>query len=282
LSYVFDLANKLEPLSTLPTTDDTTFGQVFVVLANAQNAVEVLHAQTMYAPYLRASNQSGQNLLNAIKDETNGLDFQRKMNPFALAHIRNLFAEYKTNLQAELGILAAYFVNQQGGFDILSLLFFAQNLFPADLGNKVPEAMFDVEQAGKCLAYEVPTACGFHLFRATESVLRRYYSLVTNGAAPPKVRSINVYVKAMRRAKCGDEKVLSALQQMADLHRNPLAHPEAILTVDEAISAYGIARSVITAMLVSLPVIPLTTGAPIPPPPSITPPPSEAVSKSGE
>src|SRR5665213_3060576 len=111
------------------------------------------------------------------------------------------------------------------------------------------------------LAYEIPTACGFHIFRATESVLRKYYSHSTGGSPPPKVRNIGVYVRMLRAQNCGDEIVLATLQQLARLHRNPLIHPEAVLTMDEAIATLGIARSVVTAMLKILPVVLPTTGA---------------------
>jgi hypothetical protein len=48
---------------------------------------------------------------------------------------------------------------------------------------------------------------------------------------------------------------------MTKLHRNPLIHPEVILTVEEAIGIIGMARSVIAMMLQSLPDVPTTTGA---------------------
>jgi len=121
--------------------------------------------------------------------------------------------------------------------------------------------MFDIREAGKSLAFELPTAAGFHLFRATESVLRKYYVHETGSTAPPKVRNIGVYLNALKIANKGDPKVRAALKQMTDLHRNPLIHPETILTLDEAIAIFGIARSAITAMLSVLPVQPLTTGA---------------------
>ena len=142
---------------------------------------------------------------------------------------------------------------------MISLLAFGENLFPSDLASKVPEAIFDAKEAGKCLAYEVPTACGFHVFRVAESVLRKYYSHVTGGTAAPKVRSLGVYVAALKQMKKGDDKILAALKQMTDLHRNPLIHPETVLTVDESIAIIGIARSAITAMLADLPVVPPTT-----------------------
>ena len=86
------------------------------------------------------------------------------------------------------------------------------------------------QEAGKSLAFELPTAAGFHIFRATESVLRRYYDHVTSGKVPPKVRSIAIYVRQLRIAKCAEEIILATLEQMAKLHRNPLIHPEVALT----------------------------------------------------
>lgn len=144
-----------------------------------------------------------------------------------------------------------------------SLLMSGESIFPNDLGSKVPEALVDAREAAKALAYEVPTACGFHTFRVTESVLRRYYAQVTGGRAPPKVRNIGVYLNAMKQAKKGDERILGALKQMIDLHRNPLIHPEVVLTTEEAIATLGMAASIITAMLGALPVSPPTTATAI-------------------
>jgi hypothetical protein len=122
--------------------------------------------------------------------------------------------------------------------------------------------LYDVAEAGKALCYELPTACGFHLFRATEAVLRRYYTQVTGGAPQPKVRNIMVYVNAMRQQKKGDEKILAVIEQMSKLHRNPLIHPEVALTPDEAISILGMAQSAVTTMLAVLPdVLPTTSTA---------------------
>jgi hypothetical protein len=75
------------------------------------------------------------------------------------------------------------------------------------------------------------------------------------------MRNIMVYVRTIRDAKCGDEKILSVIEHMSKLHRNPIAHPEVALSLDEAMSTLGMARSVVTAMLSALPVPPQTTTA---------------------
>ena len=66
-------------------------------------------------------------------------------------------------------------------------------------------------------------------------------------------------MKEIESSKLGDEKVREALKQLANLHRNPLIHPQVTLTVEEVIGTLGIARSVIGAMLTVMPDVPPET-----------------------
>lgn len=256
LPYIFELAEQLDGLARLP-DEDVTLDAVYVPLIIGAGAIQGL-TTSVYAPYLRSSYPLSQNLLARINTET-AKTLPDKVDRWALWNIRHTHGRYKTVLLAEFGSFNTYLVTQHGGYDMYSLLAAGETIFPTDLGMKVPEAVIDAREAARALAYEVSTACGFHAFRVTESVLRRYYSHVTGGAAPPKVRSIGVYLNALKQSKKGDEKILAALKQMTDLHRNPLIHPEVVLTTEESIATLGIARSVITAMLAVLPIQPPTT-----------------------
>jgi hypothetical protein len=95
-----------------------------------------------------------------------------------------------------------------------------------------------------------------------ESVFRVYWDKVSNGADRPKLETIGNVASELEKNNFGDAKVWESLKQMAKLHRNPLIHPEAILTIEEAIGIIGIARSVIGAMLAALPDIVPTTATP--------------------
>jgi hypothetical protein len=225
LPFVYDLAERLDALSRLP-EQPTAFREVFFQLIMAENALNNLANGSLFSPYLRTSYVLSKQLFQAIRAQTSNHDMTRQMEAHELGLIKNTYSQYKFALLAELGTFNTYFVTAKGGFDMLSLLMAGEALFPNDLGTKVPEALIDAREAAKALAYEVPTACGFHTFRVTESVLRKYYANVTGGKAPPKVRNIGVYLNALKQAKKGDEKILASLKQMTDLHRNPLAHPE--------------------------------------------------------
>ena len=216
--------------------------------------------ESVYSPYLHSSTQLGRELLFLLDMYISGdKKNEASLDAYDLWGMKTKYNEYRIALLSELGSLATFFVTQKGGYDTALLLEQGEALFSDDLGVKVPEAKYDAKEAGKCLAFEVPTAAGFHLFRVTECVLRRYYSHVTGGSPHPKSRNIEVYLKALRRAGVGDPKIIDSLKQLADLHRNPLIHPEIALTLDEALALAGMARSVTTAMLVKMPVPPQTT-----------------------
>ena len=256
LPYLIGLANAIEPLSAIKLGDER-FSAVLAIWS-AQSGLHTFLNGSVFAPEIRSSRLLGEALLVTLGnfDTTN---YEKAINHAEAFSVTHGYSQFKTALLAELGITPTYFVSQKGSHNTLSLLDDPRGLYPADLISKVPESLFDVSEAGKALAFELATACGFHVFRATESVIRRYYTEVTGGSPAPKVRNIGVYVHAMRQAKCGNEIVLASIKQMADLHRNPLIHPEAALTLDEAMAILGISRSVVTAMLAELPVLPPTT-----------------------
>jgi hypothetical protein len=259
LPYVYALAEAFDPLSGLQ--PNVRYGDLVYRLWNAQATLDSLMGTSVFANSLRSCRESAGRLRDALKHVTENPnpDLERILGPSEIIPITYAAEQFKTALLAEIGVLPSYFVTQKESFDTLSLLDRPGILFPPDIRDKVPEAVFDISEAGKALAFELPTACGFHVFRATESVLRRYYSHVTGGKPHPKVRNIAVYINAMRQSKCGDEKVLAALDQLSKLHRNPLSHPDAALTLEEAISTVGIARSAVAAMLAVLPSTPQTT-----------------------
>lgn len=160
-----------------------------------------------------------------------------------------------------MNISPAYLVVKKRGYDTADLIARAEVLFPADLVRKVPEALEDVRQAGKCMAFELGTAAGFHTMRATELVLRHYYDAVMNGAERPKTNNIGDYLREMENAKAGDAKTLATLRQIKDSHRNELIHPEENLTLDDALALIGISQSAIVAMLREVPEAPFVLPA---------------------
>lgn len=234
--------------------------------------VEAIFDQSIYGPYLRASREAGREfhtemvrLTDASKDWDKTI-----ISDYEVFNLKSKRDTFRTVLLGDLSVAPSYLVSAKDSYDIVVLTEAGIRLFPPALMSKAPEIEKDAAEVGRALAFELPTACGFHTFRVTESVVRRYWDKVSNGKERPKPETLGTFAKKMAEEKFGDERVVEAIKQMTRLHRNPLIHPEVILTNEEAIGIIGMAKSVIGAMLQALPEIPGTTGAPASPGPATT------------
>lgn len=173
--------------------------------------------------------------------------------------IQTALTRFENVLSSDLSRLDLFIVLTKNGFNTRTLIYAGEKCFPSLLIKKVPECLFDVRDAMKCIALSLPTAAGFHLHRANESVLHRYWDKVTDGAPRPTMgngrpASMGKYLEKLEELKAGDEKVRAAMKSLKDLHRNPLSHPELSLeTVEEAIALHGAVNSVIVEMLKVIP-----------------------------
>lgn len=233
-------------------------------LYTAKNQIDVLFQQSVYSSHLRVSREKALALADVIAGLVGQVSPQdRVLNSFEAFQIANSRNEFITVFKSELSTLPSFLVMEKQAFDLNTLIDFGERLFPVSMATKVPEAIVDANQAAKALAFELGTACGFHVFRVVEAVLKRYWDVVSGGSDRPKPQSLGRMASELEAQKHGEKRTWEALKQMAELHRNPLIHPEAILTIEEAIGIIGMARSVITIMLNSIPdALPTTVTAP--------------------
>jgi hypothetical protein len=139
-----------------------------------------------------------------------------------------------------------YLVDRIRGLSMRILIEAAdENLSAATLGKIGNEARKYIVEAGRCLAFELPTAAGVHTMRAFEKVLRRYYSAVTKVEAGHT--DIKRLLEILEKRPDADMNLLAVLDNIRNLHSNPLAH-EVFLDTDEAVDLFYIANSAITAM----------------------------------
>jgi hypothetical protein len=235
----------------------------------AETALENLIVRSVYN--LRTCYAAGHTLLTTIRRMKQDAEAAADKNtPVSLTDVITLTSQltaFENVLAAELGMMPIYIVSQKAGFDTATLIDLGAKCFPTEILSRVPEAIPDLEMATRCIAFELPTASGFHLHRANESVLHKYWDAVSNGEPRPKNRNMGDYLKVMEGKSFGDPKVRSALKDLKDLHRNPLIHPEDNLTISEAIALMNGIYTVMVHMLKSipeLPAIPLPTAANLP------------------
>ena len=101
------------------------------------------------------------------------------------------------------------------------------------------------------MAFDLPSATGFHIIRAVEAVIRKYYSVIVKQPVKPKMRNWGTYIRVLSKSG-GDPKILAILDQLREMHRNPIMHPQVVLTMTEAEGLFGIAQSAILSMMADI------------------------------
>ena len=254
-NYIYQAAAQIRPLAGL-TPDNRAAGPWFAALYAARAAIQPLVWGSVFG--LRTCQASGSNLVTALDNLLVAYDdpqiWSEMLDVAKIAQLQHALSSFEVILAAELQMLPVYLATSKGGFDMHTLIGAGEVCFPEDLTSKVPEALPDVREATKCIAFELPTAAGFHLHRVNEAVLRRYYDAVTGGKMRPRKGSMGDYLNALGQHQVGDAKVKAALTELRDLHRNPLMHPEqSIDSVEAAIGLLGSVRTTVGYMLKEIP-----------------------------
>jgi hypothetical protein len=276
-NYLYTVGAQIHPIamfsgySNEPGKPGTTMAEAHFPLLIAEGAIDPLLSRSVFR--LKTSVQAGHALLATIRRVVQEIqdeqDKSKTLGYYDIYLLTSQLTTFEAVLAAELALLPLYVVTQKAGFDTSILIDNGAQCFPAELMFKVPDAMPDLQQATKCIAFEVPTAAGFHLHRANEAVLRKYWDAVTDGAKRPKSRNMGDYLVEMDKRNVGNDKVKAALRHLKDFHRNPLIHPEDVLTTDEAIALMNSVHTVLVQMLREIPIA--TQIPPAPPAGSVIP-----------
>jgi hypothetical protein len=97
-------------------------------------------------------------------------------------------------------------------------------------------ARYDFQEAGRCIAFELPTAAAFHLMRGTEDVLRALYCVKVKQKAkrvdPLKWGPMLIHLNKLTRPL--PKELMHELDWLREHFRNPTQHPEKMYDLDEA------------------------------------------------
>lgn len=254
--FFYQVGAALRPLSRV--SYDTTCTELGMLLYGAEAWLKSLLEQQIIR--IKMCVPKGRDLLSTIQILQNwvsGLSQPQSAGPIGWETAFNLshkLQEFEAVLAAELSLGDIYVLREKSGYDTTALAENGIVIFPTSLAEKVPEAIPDAMEAGRCIAFELPTAAAFHMHRLNEAVLRRYYTIVTGNSPHPQNRNIRAYVDALKKQQKGDKKVWGALSTLNNLHRNPVIHPgDRLESPEEAISLLGSIQAVVGYMLKVIP-----------------------------
>ncbi len=145
-----------------------------------------------------------------------------------VAEVANAAKEFETVLRNECQMMDTYFVSKKGAYSTKDLVENAHYQVPEPTRSRLPDqTKADFDQAGKCIAFDVPTAAAFHILRGTEAVIREYYDIVVPGPkkAHSKMRNWGAYIRLLNTHNA-DPNITALLNHLKDVYRNPVLHPE--------------------------------------------------------
>jgi len=185
--------------------------------------------------------------LAQFRDEIAKSDDDHTLSSDEARRLGDVMNDVRKTCEAEAKGKVAFIVTDKR-IDVRKLLSDVRGLMAPDVFDSLPDiAQYDLMEAGKCIAFERPTAGAFHLLRATEAVLRHFYcSVVHRNRAElmwgPMVKSLRE-----RRSPPASE-LLDNLDNIRRSFRNPTQHPDKIYDIQEVQDLFGLCTDVINRM----------------------------------
>jgi len=160
----------------------------------------------------------------------------------SVEHFEAVFAE-------EAALVDVYLVEPKGPFDTRRIVSGVEATLTLEVREAMsPEAISDYREAGRCLAFAVFTASGFHALRALEGVVVAFHHKKTAKDFGDRYKSWEIYAENLEREGTPAE-LVALIRQIKNHHRNPLMHPADFLNEEEAVVLFGIVTSAIVSFV---------------------------------
>jgi hypothetical protein len=188
-------------------------------------------------------------LLNLVQTAIEPRDVSRTITQNEVVGIWNGKEQFEQHFEREQRNLSVFTVMPKGIYDTRLLAEKTEEKFPEAIRKQFSEIFLsDLNQAGRCLAFEVPTASAFHIFRATETLVRRYYEVLAGKPWPKTKRDWWSYIEELNKLPNVNKDVTMRLDEIRKFERNPSIHPEHIVTLEKAPILFELCSGVIYAM----------------------------------
>jgi hypothetical protein len=182
---------------------------------------------------------------------------ERSLGFSELYAIRGKVREFEIVLSAELQSLATYFISQKLAYETRLLIEEAERILPPSILDSLDAATIDeIRQAGRCIAFDIPTAATFHIIRATEAVIRMYYAKILGHAPKVKMRNWGAYIKNLQTSGKANDGIIAILNHIRETYRNPILHPELTITEEESHIILSVCTSAIAQMVLAINAVP--------------------------
>jgi hypothetical protein len=255
LSEYYDLACYVWPLRFLRLT--ATKEQATELIVHARIGLTLFTSSEFHQRHLSKSVGKAKGLMELIDRATGMLpDVLDPTKPawFTKEELAKKFddwvSSFTTTLEDEFSTLHAFCVSDKGNFSVDRLVKGAsKGLSPSVQSVLSAASSSEIDEAGQCLVLGRSTACGFHALRALELLMIDYVK-AANGALP-KHRNWGQYIESLKTGGAS-ARLTDHLRAIKDHHRNPLMHPEDVLTIHEATSLLAVSQAAVEIIVAEM------------------------------
>jgi hypothetical protein len=200
---------------------------------------------------LKVTEKAAEPLLNLkeyIKTLPNDAKVDAKLDEKISANVMRIDA----TLDAELKLKTAYVLTEKR-YSTDHLLEGIAQIFAKDVFNSLPDlCKYDFQEAGKAIAFNLPTSAAFHLMRGVESVLRFYYKEIVKQKRVKNQMWGPIIDHLKSRGKPPSKGLIDTLDNIRVNYRNPTQHPEAKYDIDEAQDLLSLSVDAVNKMMKDL------------------------------
>jgi len=251
---LYELATRIHPLTSV--THEVKYSQIWYDWYQARTALETWFQQRALEVCLQAVNELytaidavvPRDLAQAVAKLPTDTATEQPIGWIA-NNVKIAADKFETVIAAELSNSDTYWILPKGTHKTSMLLQCAHMELSALVLAEIPEVKSDIDEAGKCLLFDTPTAAGFHLLRATEAAIRKYCKVVTGKEPAVKSRNWGAYIKGLRYNTFANRKIIDSIDQIKEHFPNPILHPQANLSAEDAQVLFGLCVSIITLIV---------------------------------
>jgi hypothetical protein len=228
--------------------------EVFIALWAAEQSIEKFILESSDIA-LKLSRQAAQKLSDqcvSISDAAQP-EWDKPILKHELSPVLHALTEFEAVFSNETQGLDVFSIKQKQAYSMTTLIERGEEVLPESIRYWLDEfTTNEIREATKCIAFDLPTAAGFHLLRGLESALRNCYDVLSNGEPRPKTKHgkdvpMGDYINRVEDLGC-HEKTVALLRQIKSMYRDPHMHPEAVFSVDGSMMLLGIVTSAIWMM----------------------------------
>ncbi|WP_105439784.1 hypothetical protein [Neorhizobium sp. T25_13] len=258
----FELAEELSSAKATVASNKIKGGSLYFGLVGLLPKIEAFLAEPNgFNTCKHSASELKENVQNWLEDNIwksgtpfPDAKFDEEFSGWQYRHITSKIDTFRSVFEAECRDVDVYSVGQIAIYKTRDLVANASHVIPEAFRDGMSsEALKEFDDAGRCLAFDLPTACGFHALRGTELVIEDYLKAF---GVTKKMVSWNEYIKAAealaddkRPEPKPSKKVTAMLDRMKSLDRNPLMHPRDELDTAGADHLFSLAAITVAEMI---------------------------------